>query len=118
MKNLINQKKGSHQGVTITELLTSFSKHINLSLQITHIAQKVSVLGVFLVRIHSKCGKIRTRKTPNKDVICYSCSVNIPTLIEIRYICRTLSNIYDSAFFKRIIYNVLPINVFVKTTLY
>ena len=69
MKNLINQKKGSHQGVTITELLTSFSKYTNLSLQITHIAQKVSVLGVFLVRIHSKCGKIRTRKTPNKDVI-------------------------------------------------
>ena len=30
-------------------------------------AQKVFAFGVFLVRIHSKCGKIRTRKTPNTD---------------------------------------------------
>ena len=28
---------------------------------------KVSVFGVFLVHIHFKCGKIRTRKTPNTD---------------------------------------------------
>ena len=28
-------------------------------------AWKVSVFGVFLVRIQSECGKIRTRKTPN-----------------------------------------------------
>ena len=30
-------------------------------------AWKVSVFGVFLVRIQFKCGKIRTRKTPNTD---------------------------------------------------
>ena len=30
-------------------------------------AQKVSVFGVFLVRIQPECGKIETRKTPNID---------------------------------------------------
>ena len=30
-------------------------------------AWKVPVLGVFLVRVQSECGKIRTRKTPNMD---------------------------------------------------
>ena len=30
-------------------------------------ARKLSVFGVFLVRIQSQCGKIRTRKTPNTD---------------------------------------------------
>ena len=29
--------------------------------------KKVSIFGVFLVRIQSKYGKIRTRKTPNTD---------------------------------------------------
>ena len=27
----------------------------------------MSLIGVFLVRAQSKCGKIRTRKTPNTD---------------------------------------------------
>ena len=27
----------------------------------------MSVFGIFLVRIQSKCGKIQTRKTPNTD---------------------------------------------------
>ena len=30
-------------------------------------ALKKSLFGVFLVHIQSKCGKIRTRKTPNTD---------------------------------------------------
>ena len=34
-----------------------------------HTAQKASVFGVILVRIQSKCGKIRTRITPNMDTL-------------------------------------------------
>ena len=30
--------------------------------------REVSIFGVFLVRIQSECGKIRTRKTPNTDI--------------------------------------------------
>ena len=32
-------------------------------------AENMCVFGVFLVRIQSKCGKIRSRKTPNTDTI-------------------------------------------------
>ena len=34
---------------------------------IAHTALKEAVFGVFLIRIQSECGKIRTRKTPNTD---------------------------------------------------
>ena len=30
-------------------------------------AWKISLFGIFLVRINSECGKIRSRKTPNTD---------------------------------------------------
>ena len=35
--------------------------------QTVYTSWKVSIFGVFLVRIQSKCGKIWTRKTPNTD---------------------------------------------------
>ena len=39
-----------------------------MALRLTIItACKVSVFGVFLVRIQSKCEKIQTRKTPNTN---------------------------------------------------
>ena len=41
---------------------------------------KVSVFGVFLVRIQSECRKIRTRKTPNMDTLH---AVNICKIITI-----------------------------------
>ena len=44
----------------------------------SYTASKVSKFGVFVVRIHTKYGKIRTRNTPNRDTFltvlskCYS----------------------------------------------
>ena len=47
----------------------NFAKPLARKLSNTLTACKVSVFGVFLVRIfsYSLCGKIRTRKTPNMD---------------------------------------------------
>ena len=50
---------------------------------------KVSVFEVFLIRIQSTCGKIRTRKTPNTDTFPEAMAWGV---------LRTLSSIYDGAF--------------------
>ena len=52
--------------------LSFFCKFLSNELKLSALAKnfttwKVSVLEVFLVRIQSECGKIRTRRTPNKD---------------------------------------------------
>ena len=44
----------------------NFPKSIE-SINSFHTASELSVFGVFLIRIQSKCGKIQTRKTPNTD---------------------------------------------------
>ena len=43
--------------------------------------QKVSVFGVFLVRIQSECGKKRARKTLNADTFCAVYQIRIQDLI-------------------------------------
>ena len=44
---------------------------------------KVFVLGVFLVRIQSECGKIRTRKTPNTDT--FHTVLNIQSTCQVQF---------------------------------
>ena len=39
------------------------------SLSQTHTVRKMSVFGVYLVRIQSECRQVRTRKTPNTNTI-------------------------------------------------
>ena len=51
----------------ITRMFAFLEYFHNIYTRIT--AWKVSVFGVFLVRIQPKCGKIRTRKTPNTNTI-------------------------------------------------
>ena len=49
--------------------------HVTSNPEIT--LREMPVFGVFLVRIQSECGKIRTRKTPNTDTFHALLLVNI-----------------------------------------
>ena len=51
-----------------TRVFKLFFNKLQLGFQCScTIGWKVSIFGVFLVRIQSECGKIQTRKTPNMD---------------------------------------------------
>ena len=70
----------THRGTGTERVDKIVNLNCSLKIYINYTASKLSVLGIFLVhifphsdgirrdtRIQSECGKIRTRKTPNRD---------------------------------------------------
>ena len=69
-----SNSKSLEQDFHLMKLCNSYNHQPSLTLGCSHhwhkkqvTAWKVSIFGVILVRIQSKCGKIRTRITPNID---------------------------------------------------
>ena len=83
----------------VIEILSSTQAIVEVAAIIT--AWKVSVFGLFLVRIRSECGKIRTRKTPNTDTFHAVSSYSIVgafSFEEIFQFCKFFNPVYISIF--------------------